>query len=372
MGRLGLRMRTGSFVLDLIGYLVLSLSIIFNLVILASLLYRMTGREIGSKCPNTKLAKLKRQQELERLLDVTYPDDTGKLSHVVIPLMNRVEELSQLEEALKHWTKNPPCLHNSYPSNWSEAFVTLVFLLESSPSREFTDELTAIYNKLPTSARACFASIEVRHAGLEHVSVEALQRAKRLAKQEETVDPTAATERSMFAKLLNNNLDLKDPRYVLLYGIDTIPVQPNWLNYIDYETRPPIERFWVKGSIFRGSPVPEGYLKGISEATISNIIHMSRTAIYNVGDPTLGHFYVKVVLPWLESEPLWTRNSAPNYDIPRFLFRRAHYAFSREMAVFFRFTNVIQDHSGCTFSAEEMITAEPATVLVTGNFTKIN
>lgn len=363
--------RPAGWVWELLTWIGLFFSLFLNIYLFTTLIGRIGHHEDPSnKCAVARQARVQKQMAMEKTLDVNYPDESGHLSHVVIPIHNSKEDLAGLTTLFAKWSTYPPCTHNSYPSNWSKPFVKLVLLLESDPSREFAEELRKLYREnLPTAVRSCFASIEVRHAALEpskQMTVGA-DFAAADAIQKEAIEKRLVNDRAMFQQFLANRIGLDEASYSLYLTLDCLPIQPNWLNHVDYETRPPIEHYWVKGSIYRGKEPPAKLGKAIiDETNISDLLHIGKCALYHIGDPALGTFYTNIVLPWLQKLPLAEQMTSCHQDLARYLLRLDHYEVSRELAALFRFSEFVQDHTDCEYDLDAIRKESPTSVLIKG------
>lgn len=290
-----------------------------------------------------------------------YPaDHSAYLSHVVMALHESGPELKSLLKTLAYWKRYPPCTHNGYPTNWAKAHATMVFLLDQPPSQQFAEAVAELYYDLPAAARSCFAGMEMRHAGVKSSN----------STTNANLEELANGERDLFSAFVTNSIGLEEPSYALFLTPDTIPVQANWLNLMDYETRIPVERFWMKGSIYRGPPASSSH----NPDDPRSLITMSKVALYNIGDPAFGKFYIDVVRPFIVS--LATTSSDPSekavirmpveHDFTNYLFQFGHYRWARMMVALFRPTDAIQDYSGAPINVQKIQNDSPDTLMVKG------
>jgi len=311
-------------------------------------------RNVAGACPDYSLKIM--VMEEERLGVSSYPKEASAfLSHVVIMLHESSTELSQVFKQLSYWKKYPPCLHNGYPTSWSKAHVTLTIYLDKVPSKKFAETIVNIYEDLPPSVRCCFSSMEIRQAGVGTPTILPIG-----ALEQETHERLSGTERDFYTRFITNQMGLLDPSHVLLLTPDCIPIQANWLNLMDYQTRIPIERFWIKGSLFRGDEkIPH---------IPRDLIALNRVAIYNFSDESLGIFYSEVVRPFLaERLPKEDSLKPVEYDWPAYFFSDfQHYNWTRMMVSLFRLTDVIQDLTDCNIDLAKLQHDSPDTLIVKG------
>ena len=285
-------------------------------------------------------------------------DNSSYLSHVVMAMHESGPELKSLMKSLAYWKRYPPCTHNGYPTNWAKAHATMVFLFDRPPSQQFAQAVSELYYDLPAAARSCFASMEMRHAGVSNST------------STSNLESLANAERDLFSAFLSNSIGLESPSHALLLTPDTTPVQANWLNLMDYETRVPVERFWMKGSLYRGPASASSHSPEDPRALIT----MSKVAIYNIGDPAFGKFYLDVVRPFVVSLAGTSTDAHEKavirmpveHDFTNYLFQFGHYRWARMMVALFRPTEAIQDYSGAPINVQKIQHDSPDTLLVKG------
>lgn len=341
---------------ELIGYLVLLISVSFNIFLAVIIMSKANRKPEGCSVTNNDF--LSRQIELEKTLNIAYPGEQGKLSHLLVPMAALSSNLEMgIPKMFAQWIERPPCLRDSTPTNWTNAHVTLTFYLESRTTDDlFTEKLQRLYNDLPKAIRACFGRMEIRHAGLtKDNSV--------------TTGIALANQRAMFKMFVTNQISLQNPSYVMWMGgveENVIPIQSDWLNLLDYECRPPIEKFWIKGSLFRGPKLDPAIL----ETGRTDRLHLNRNALYNIGDLGFGEFYLERILPFILKKKgiagISLEKMPFESDIPRYLFDLANYEISREYMSLFRPSNFIQNYGGQKFKIDEILDKEPETFMIVG------
>lgn len=330
----------------------LVLSLLVNVVLLGVIVCRFViYHATSSGCPATSLQQI---LQAESKLTASYPYETGHLSHLVLVMHESGRELEKLAKGLQVWRHHPPCLHSSYPTSWAAAHVNLAVCLDSPPTEAFAKAVQKLYDDLPKAVRSCFASFEIRHAGLNTTYASVSESNPYLV---EDIRKLAQDERAFLSAFLANRIGLKDPSYALLLTPDTIPVQSNWLNLLDYETRIPVERFWIKGSLFRGNMT--GKLIDYRDR-----IAFNRVALYNLGDPALSSFYETAVRPFIAKLPDEEQLKPWEFDWSNYLFRLEHYDWVRVLASMLRPTDAIQDHTGCAVDLGRLRHESPDTLLV--------
>lgn len=285
-------------------------------------------------------------------------DSTAYLSHVVMAIHESGAELKSLIKAFQYWKRYPPCTHNGYPTNWAQAHVKMVYLMDRVPSEPFAKALTELYYDLPRAVRSCFAGLEIRQSGLDSST-----NSTRI----DDLSGLAKEERDMFEALFTNKIQLDSPSHVLLLTPDTVPLQANWMNLMDYETRVPVERFWIKGSIYRG-PADKS-----THQDSRSLLTMNKVALYNIGDPAFGKFYSDVARPFIQSlhsDPDPISRTFPlmpvEHDFTNYLFQFQHYRWTRMMVALFRPTDAIQDYTGAKIDVAKIQHDSPDTLIVRG------
>lgn len=347
---------TSARTVNVCSLIVLVVSGIINISLFGVLLARSFRFWDASGCPHQSLVSAA-QAESQRSAPELQSDPTAYLSHVVVALHESGAELRTLDRTFAYWRRYPPCVHNSYPTNWSEAHVQLTFYIDTAPSDLFARTLVDMYNELPRSVRSCFASMEVRQGGVEPPQYAAVPGGNVTFTSDELLR-FANAERDCFANLLTNKIELVDPSHILLLTSDSFPIQSNWLNLMDYETRVPVERFWIKGSLFRG-PTDRRF------SDQRDLMAFSRTALYNLKDASFPAFYTDVVRPFVAADGLALKKPF-EYDWTHCLFQMEHYNWTRIVANMFRPTDAIQDYSECEVDVARLQTDSPDTLIVKG------
>lgn len=287
------------------------------------------------------------------------PHFTGALSHVILEVDGALDtgpddEVEKIKTMFAYWEKYPPCLLASHPTSWTFSQTTLTMLLRSSPVSTKMKELRDLFNNLPTTVRACFKSFEIRHAGLAAPG-----------HGNRTLEADRSQSRSLFSALLSNGIKLDNPNHALYINADCVPVQPNWLNLVDYRTRPPNEPYWMMGSIFRGQ-------RGEWAKNLASFIHLSRYALYNLADSDFREWYLRAVKRYAEDHPV------PLYDFGRWEMDIFHYLADlavsidfQTTAAKFRYTNTILNQWNVTVDVPAILTKDPDVAMVCGIVPKL-
>lgn len=287
------------------------------------------------------------------------PQFTGALSHVILEADGELdvgpeEAMEKIRTMLEYWEKYPPCLLASHPTSWTFSQVTLTMLLRSAPTTTQMTELRSLFNGLPTTVRACFKSFEIRHAGLDPI-----------ASQNRTLTEERHHARILFSALLSNSIKLEAPNHALYINANCVPTQPNWLNLIDYRTRPPNEPYWMMGSAFRGQR--KEWAKNLA-----SFVHLGRYALYNLADADFREWYWRAVRRYVEENPV------PLYDFGRWEMDIFHYLADLAVSVDFqttaakfRFTNTILNQWNVTTDVSNILATEPDVAMVCGIVPKL-
>ncbi|PJF17649.1 hypothetical protein PSACC_02543 [Paramicrosporidium saccamoebae] len=275
------------------------------------------------------------------------PKFTGMLSHVVLEVGEGKDEEEKIKRLFEYWSKFPPCLLASNPTNWSQSEITFSMLLRGTREAKKVEQLKQLFNTLPKTVRACFKTFEILQAGLPDLKNNRLETLR-------------DDSRKLFSAIMLNSIKLEKPNHALYISADCVPIQPNWLNLVDYRTRPPNEPFWMQGSVFRGQR---------SEWTrnMASFLHLSRYSIYNLDDAAFRTWYLHSVVPYTREVPI------PLYDFGRWDMDLAHYladvgrSVDYQMAASkFRLTNTILNQWNVTINIPEIISREPDVAIACG------
>jgi hypothetical protein len=281
-----------------------------------------------------------------------HPKFRGKLTHVLFSLRDTKEELANIKNTFDYWEAFPPCLVDSSPTNTSSSNVILTAYFDVIPSSDTLHKVQDLFNTLPSSVRSCFSTLEIRHTGLAPLK-----------------NSTSMAERmhwrSVFETLVTNAINLKEPNHVLILTSDTRPVQINWLNMVDNQTRPPNEQVWHRGSIFRG------YIHD-PPSDIGQMIRLSTAGLYFFADAAFADFYMTRVKPWVATNPqAITTEFGDRWSVDIFQYLAdnpdANLAASYAVMHNFRHVNWIGDYHGRNVSLEHIHLENPDAVLITGN-----
>lgn len=284
------------------------------------------------------------------------PRFRGKLTHLLFVLQDTAEEIEQLRRTMDMWAKHPPCLLDSMPTSHGHSEIILVFYFDSAPRDKTVSHLRSLLRRLPADAKSCFAAVEMRHAHL-----------KRLPRSASAAEERAQWQR-VFEGLLTHHAGLKDVNHVAILGSECRPVQPDWLNQLDYQTRPPNDPVWMRGSIFRG--VVER-----PPMDLGQLIRLSPAGLYFFADAAFSDFYLTRVKPWIKNitdhasaNPSFRAEYADRWTVDIFQYLASDHENKTWFAVshHFRHTNLIGDYHGRNVSLAYLQRELPDTVLVCG------
>ncbi|PJF17650.1 Proteophosphoglycan ppg4 [Paramicrosporidium saccamoebae] len=274
------------------------------------------------------------------------PTHRGKLSHVLFTMRDTMEDFIEFQETLEYWKKYPPCLVDSYPTNTEQSDISLVIYYDAKPARKTLRRIVRALNNLPSPVKSCFAQVQIRHAGLMplHSLIPEAERAQ---------------WRSVFTSLLTNTAAIEAPNHVLILSSACRPVQPDWLNHVDYQTRPPNEHAWIRGSAFLG------YTETLP-TSLGELVRISPAGLYFLGDSSFAQFYMTRVRPWYQTTeaPLGEFNDRWALDMAAYLARDTDEGDWMAVTHQFRHASFIADYSGRTVSLEQIHRDRPDTVLV--------
>lgn len=203
------------------------------------------------------------------------PNGIDRLSEVAFLILEPDERgLAELERSMASWRENPPCLLDSYPTAAFGSEIALSIYSAGSLTPEGKHRVRGALKQLPKRVQACFSGLMVVELGVRETDNRA-----QLA----------------FADLLFRKHMQPGTAYVLVLAPGTVAIQPNWLNLVDIQCRPPNEPFWVKGSIFRGDLGTDGAKPPPDVAFLAGV---APSALYNFGSAYFVDFYKSFVLPW--------------------------------------------------------------------------
>lgn len=265
------------------------------------------------------------------------------LSHIVIPIAFKPNQLLKLTRSLRFWDMNPPCVEGSWPNSHGDTNVTLTFLSHGDLTDQQMTKLQDFWWSLPWSVRKCFKEFEVRSAGLS-----------------KDTDNHTVGSRSMFETIVTGDCGLVNPRYVMWMEPDAVPIRGDWLNALDRSCRTE-ESFWVKGSALRhdvnASVVAQRYGTHF-------LYHINGNAIYNMAPNEYPQFYLNVLLPYLTAKGY--RNTFFDTGLSRFLMDLNNIDIWRNLTHRFQYTALIQNRWGENYFVPERAAQFPETFIIHG------
>lgn len=212
-----------------------------------------------------------------------------RLTHVVVPF--HAKQIDRIQAFFDLWIKHKPCIDSNELSNQYNVKthynpplgtnIELVFFIGSMNDTEIVErQVMRMYNDLPASVKKCFSHVHTEHYRFNQTDNSYLLGAK-----------------AMFEKFLNADLNVKmKPYYAFYMEPDVRPIRSGWLSYTDAQCRWPLPMFWIKGSQFRGTPLPR-HCKNIVTK-----MHVNGNALYNLHDPAFKKHYYDMVLPFLKQK----------------------------------------------------------------------
>lgn len=285
------------------------------------------------------------------------PRFRSKLSHLLFALRDTTREIDQLRRTMELWTDHPPCLVDSIPTSQEHSDIVLVFYFDSSPRDKTVSRIRSLIKKLPQRVSSCFSSVEMRHANLKRLSPHA------------SVTEERSQWRNVFEGLVTNQADFTELNHVAILTSECRPVQADWLNQLDYQTRPPNDQVWMRGSIYRG-------ILERPPMDLGQLIRLSPAGLYFFADQSFAEFYLTRVKPWIanQTETIPPNNILQAEDNDRWAVDFFQYLASQvedkawfPVAHHFRHTNLIGDYHGRNVSISYLEREQPDTVLVCGN-----
>lgn len=327
------------------------------------------------------MARSERLAQHSKALDIDYmdispgrpPEDEPKikaqrLTHLVVPF--HVSQEEHAKRMMDSWVSYPPCrpgpaddeadmagLPEDEKARLRQATpylrrnlgpghvplghqVALVLFVSCAPDRGLEDRLLGAYNLLPDAARQCFSSVRVRFASLQGKE-----------------DTYLSGSRHMFERMMNSQIGITEASYAFYMEPDCRPLRPYWLSVVDSLCRFPNGKFWIKGTIFRGSAA------SMRVRLLFNMFHINGNAIYNLGDQGFRDFYFKHVREWVT-----TKNAQGAYDTDVFklLLDPDRYHQSKGWAHYFQFSDFIQNHWHANYSMAAVRAGSDLTVVVHG------
>ena len=270
-----------------------------------------------------------------------------RLSHIVIPFIP--SQVESLKNTFALWESLAPCdpSQPTHPFLPVEPPQVVFFVAQRTTSSESERSATKrdildSYQNLPTKVRQCFG--------------QAVYVIQELTPEQ---DSHVEGARLMFEHFLRNKDFISDATYAFYMEPDVRPISNGWLNRLVFEVSWPEAPFWVKGSIYRGTP---SNVDGSSYTP--NLYHLNGNAIYDMGG-ALSEFYFQKVRPYVEQAHGQSVN-AYDTDFSEYLMQREHFSTVIQIAHMFRFSEVIQNMWNTHFSASELSRQFPRTGLVHG------
>lgn len=243
-----------------------------------------------------------------------------QLTHVVMPFPPA--QVGETVENMNSWIAMPPC---RVPRN-----VTLVFYISQNEPKGVGKHVLEHFSRLPAAIQSCFDDVRV--------SFEDKLRER---------DSYLFGSRIMFEQMLAGHIDYgKDPHYVMYMEPDCRPIQPFWLDAVIEQVEMVPDKFWMKGSVFRGdrrmlSRNPPYYVQ----------IHINGNAIYNIGDKEFFRFYNNQVKPFIAKND---KEGAYDIDIFKYLLW-GQGQFAANYLHLFHFSNFIQNHWHSPYSMQKVL-----------------
>jgi len=173
----------------------------------------------------------------------------------VIIVLPTLESIQELETSLQRWTTYPPCLVDSFPVKQGSSHVDLVFVLSQAEAKV---QLKEVLEKVSLN---CFRSIKLM---------------------------LRSSQQDLLPDLLQSLHVTAGPGYALILKAYCAPIQANWLNLLDQQTRPPVDAFWLRGSIFQGHLENPPY-------RLSPLLRPSDCGLYNLWDRSFYQFLMERV-----------------------------------------------------------------------------
>ena len=233
------------------------------------------------------------------------------LTHVIIP--GYIGQLPNIKTMVNSWESMLPC-----DSLILKTKPVLIFLIAISNSDAISDfEVTQTCRKMfySINARHCFSAVDVH---LVHI--------------ENNQNNHNVGSRLLFNSMLNATSYRTTVDHILYIEADVVAVQQNWLHPIIKHAR---TRFWIAGSLYRGS-------RKLDYGDDLFRYHINGNAIYNVGDAKFVDFYFNSVLPWIKA-----RHDLNIFcfdvDLTTYIHTASNFDTARHVLHKFQYTNLIQN-----------------------------
>lgn len=123
--------------------------------------------------------------------------------------------------------------------------------------------------------------------------------------------------------------------YIFYNEPDCVPIREGWLTKLHEQCSKPIQPFWVKGSIYRGSDLN----KLERNPFIPYRFHINGNSLYGIGDPNLSEF-IATVRRWVLSGH-GRHTNAYDTDLFNYLIQPEHYQTIKHKVHLFQFTNIV-------------------------------
>lgn len=250
------------------------------------------------------------------------------------------ESKARLRDKTSYFRRNLGPGHTPLGQN-----ISLVLFVSCGPDKNLEKRLMDSFNVLPDTVKQCFSEARVRFADLK-------------AKE----DTYLAGSRNMFERMMNSLIGITEAQYAFYMEPDCRPVRPYWLSVVDSLCRWPNSKFWMKGSIFRGS------MKAITQPLVHNLFHINGNAIYNLADQGFRDFYFKRVVPYVKSNG---RQGAYDTDTFIYLLDQKFYELNKDLAHLFQFSDFMQNHWHADYSISGTREGSDVTVMVHGGNPKV-
>ncbi len=291
--------------------------------------------DIANYTPDVKIINCNQQSELY-VYDVfpyqTFPvaASGNQLGAVVVPTIK--SELNRILANFKLWNQ-PAYLPWVHPPERTSVNLHLVF--NGFRDEEIEAQIITAYQAAESVAK-CFHEIKFSYCELSDLD----DLYRRSYRGEIGAWGYKSGPNNQFFQMLNKFTE--DYPYIFMMESDCFPIKANWLQRAVEIANSP-EKFWVKGSIYRGnSPLAEFQQN-----------HINGNAFYASGDRNFRRFVREVWQPFVLEN---TKNIDPKLSYDCAIARYFHQAKSSQnnlewlqwqnYAHLFTYTNFIQNHSG--------------------------
>lgn len=270
------------------------------------------------------------------------------ITDIVIPFHPR-----QIKEVIREieWWKTYPLTNLE-----STLTVQVTFFSSGPPNNEIQNIIQEVMSEIPFLTKRSIKSYNVEFASIPRLKDSYLEGSKIQWEMFMNHD------RNMGLTLEREGLEGRGERHKVDHALylepDCHPIQIGWLDILNNITEND-EKFWMKGSLFRGQGSSH------NSQIPFNIFHINGNAIYNLNDPLFINWYFEKVKPFIKSTT--TYKTPYDTDLFRYFLQKENWkSETRHILHKFKLTNLIQNHWHSKYNIKDLLSKTPNLAIIHG------